>query len=60
MDEKPIECENTHDWQQISNSTPLPLVIRTDQGGLSQTSIMIEIWRCQRCNNLRFFSNENH
>ena len=55
-----MECENKHDWQQISNCTPLPLMFRTDQGGVSSTSIIIEIWRCQQCNNLRFFSNENH
>jgi hypothetical protein len=58
MEEKPIECENTHKWEQISNASVLPLIMRSGLGGTSNNCITFEIWHCKICKNLRFFSNE--
>lgn len=58
MSEIPLECENAHKWQQISNSTPLPLVIKTKKGGVSeQNNKTMQVWYCQRCNILKLFLN---
>ena len=57
MDNKPLECpEGTHTWMEIANATELPLVLRTKDGGTSNASTKLQIWKCKRCFVVRTFS----
>ncbi len=60
MSEKPNECEEIdHIWMELANFTPLPLVLRTKEGGISTSNqtLKVQIWMCESCKVLRYFSN---
>ena len=58
MSEVPQLCLETaeHDWMEIANKTPQLLTLSTPLGGTSTTNILIQIFKCNKCDVLCFLA----